>query len=46
MLLLDTSQKIIVTHHLHPDAIGTIDESGDTESGKETVGIVSIAIGT
>ena len=37
--LRDTCQKIIARDHAHPQAIGTIDESGNTKSGKETAGV-------
>ncbi len=32
-------QQIVARDHAHADAIGTIDESGNTKSGKETVGV-------
>lgn len=37
--LRDKCQKIIATEHTHPDAVGMIDESGNTKSGQETVGV-------
>ena len=37
--LRDTCQRIVATDHAHADAIGTIDESGNTKSGKATVGV-------
>jgi SRSO17 transposase len=37
--LRDKCQTIIATEHQHPDAIGLIDESGNTKSGRETVGV-------
>lgn len=37
--LRDTCQIIIATEHLHPDAVGLIDESGNTKSGPETAGV-------
>ena len=37
--LRDRCQKIIARDHAHPQAIGTIDESGNTKSGKHTVGV-------
>lgn len=37
--LRDRCQAIIAREHLHPDAIGLIDESGNTKSGQETVGV-------
>jgi len=37
--LRDKCQKIIATEHAHPDAVGLIDESGNTKSGRETVGV-------
>lgn len=35
----DRCQQIVATEHLHPLAIGCIDESGTTKSGQETVGV-------
>jgi SRSO17 transposase len=37
--LRDRCQQIIASEHAHPEAIGCIDESGTTKSGKETVGV-------
>jgi len=37
--LRDRCQHIVVSEHAHPEAIGCIDESGTTKSGKETVGV-------
>jgi SRSO17 transposase len=37
--LRDTCQKIIARDHAHPQAIGTIDETGNTKSGNETAGV-------
>jgi SRSO17 transposase len=37
--LRDKCQIIIATEHLHPDAVGLIDESGNTKSGPETAGV-------
>lgn len=37
--LRDKCQRIIATEHAHQEAIGTIDESGNTKSGRETVGV-------
>jgi len=37
--LRDRCQRIVATEHAHPDAIGCVDESGTTKSGKETVGV-------
>lgn len=37
--LRDRCQRIIATEHAHPDAVGLIDESGNTKSGPETVGV-------
>jgi SRSO17 transposase len=34
----DTCQAIVARDHAHPEAIGIIDESGTTKSGRETVG--------
>ena len=36
--LRDRCQQIVAAEHAHPEAIGCIDESGTTKSGKETVG--------
>jgi SRSO17 transposase len=36
--LRDRCQQIVASEHAHPEAIGCIDESGTTKSGKETVG--------
>jgi SRSO17 transposase len=38
--LRDRCQTIVAKQHAHPDAIGAIDESGTTKSGKETVGVL------
>src|SRR5208283_831504 len=35
----DRCQKILAQDHAHPEAIGVVDESGVTESGKDTVGV-------
>jgi len=37
--LRDRCQQIVAAEHGHPLAIGCIDESGTTKSGKETVGV-------
>lgn len=37
--LRDRCQQIIATDHVHPEAIGCVDESGTTKSGQETVGV-------
>ena len=37
--LRDRCQQIVATDHAHPEAIGCVDESGVTKSGKETVGV-------
>ena len=37
--LRDTCQGIVARDHAHPQAIGTIDESGNSKSGKETAGV-------
>lgn len=37
--LRDRCQQIIATEHAHVEAIGCVDESGTTKSGKETVGV-------
>ena len=34
--LRDRCQQIIARDHSHPDAIGTVDESGTTKSGRNT----------
>lgn len=36
--LRDRCQQLIAKEHAHVDAIGCVDESGTTKSGKETVG--------
>jgi len=36
--LRDRCQQIVAREHAHPDAIGCVDESGVTKSGRETVG--------
>ena len=36
--LRDRCQQIVVQEHAHPNAIGCVDESGTTKSGKHTVG--------
>ena len=38
-LLRDRCQQIIATEHAHPEAIGTIDETGTAKSGRETAGV-------
>lgn len=37
--LRDRCQEIIARDHAHVDAIGCVDESGTTKSGRETVGV-------
>jgi len=37
--LCDRCQQLVATEHAHPDAIGTIDESGVGKSGTHTVGV-------
>src|SRR4030042_4685801 len=37
--LRDRCQQIVVKDHAHSEAIGCIDESGTTKSGKHTVGV-------
>lgn len=37
--LRDRCQQIVAKDHGHPDAIGIVDESGTTKSGKQTVGV-------
>ena len=36
--LRDRCQQIVAQDHAHPEAIGCVDESGTTKSGKQTVG--------
>ncbi len=36
--LRDQCQQIVAKEHVHPEAIGCVDESGTTKSGNETVG--------
>jgi SRSO17 transposase len=37
--LRDRCQQIVANEHAHPEAIGCVDESGTTKSGRETVGV-------
>jgi SRSO17 transposase len=37
--LRDRCQQIVASEHAHPEAIGCVDESGTTKSGRETVGV-------
>ena len=37
--LRNRCQQIIVKDHAHPEAIGCVDESGTTKSGRHTVGV-------
>lgn len=37
--LRDRCQQIVAKDHAHPEAIGCVDESGTTKSGRETVGV-------
>jgi len=37
--LRDRCQQIVASEHAHPQAIGCVDESGTTKSGKQTVGV-------
>jgi len=37
--LRDRCQQIVAKQHAHPEAIGCVDESGTTKSGKHTVGV-------
>ena len=37
--LRDRCQQIVAKDHAHPEAIGCVDESGITKSGRETVGV-------
>ncbi len=38
-MLRDQCQKLVATEHAHPEAIGTIDETGTTKSGNHTCGV-------
>lgn len=38
-LLRDRCQQLVASEHAHPEAIGCIDETGTTKSGKETAGV-------
>jgi SRSO17 transposase len=38
-MLRDRCQQIVATEHAHSDAIGCIDETGTTKSGKATAGV-------
>lgn len=38
-ILRDRCQQIVATEHPHPEAIGTIDETGTAKSGRETAGV-------
>lgn len=37
--LRDRCQQIVARDHAHPEAIGCVDESGTTKSGRHTVGV-------
>jgi SRSO17 transposase len=37
--LRDRCQQVVVEEHAHPEAIGCVDESGTTKSGRDTVGV-------
>jgi SRSO17 transposase len=37
--LRDRCQQIVATEHAHPEAIGSVDESGVGKSGRDTVGV-------
>ena len=37
--LRDRCQQLVAQQHYHPDAIGCVDESGTTKSGRDTVGV-------
>jgi SRSO17 transposase len=37
--LLERCQRLIATQHAHPEAIGCVDETGITKSGKHTAGV-------
>ena len=37
--LRDRCQQLVATEHAHPDAIGCVDESGTSKSGRHTVGV-------
>jgi SRSO17 transposase len=38
-MLRDRCQRLIATEHAHPEAIGTIDETGTAKSGRHTCGV-------
>ncbi len=38
-MLRDRCQRLIATEHAHPEAIGTVDETGTTKSGNHTCGV-------
>lgn len=38
-LLRDRCQQLIASEHAHPQAIGTVDETGTTKSGNHTCGV-------
>ena len=37
--LRDRCQQLVAEEHAHPEAIGCVDESGTTKSGRDTVGV-------
>ena len=37
--LRDRCQQIVATEHTHPDAVGTVDETGTHKSGEQTCGV-------
>ena len=37
--LRDRCQQMVAQQHAHPEAIGCVDESGTTKSGRDTVGV-------
>lgn len=37
--LRDRCQQLVATEHAHPEAIGCVDESGTTKSGRDTAGV-------
>jgi len=39
LLLRDRCQQIVATEHAHPDAIGSVDDTGIAKSGRETAGV-------
>ncbi len=42
--LRNRCQRIVATEHAHPQAIGTVDESGVGKSGRDTVGVAAAMV--